>query len=280
MNDPSNDESPILAGGALELLFEASDLPKLDLPKPLFEAYGGGLGFARPCVVANFVSSVDGVVALPVDVESGQVVSGGSDADHFVMGLLRACADVVMVGAGTYRKAARDLFHAEAIYPAAAPWYAALRRRLGLPERPRFVLVTASGAVDPSGPALEGGIIVTTTRGQAALGDRVSSQTRIVALSGDSLRLAEVLALLRAGGAGMVLTEGGPSLFAELVRGSLVDELFVTTSPALLGRFADDGRKSLAQGFDLSRTPLTLASVRRHGSHLFSRYRIAKTEPR
>jgi hypothetical protein len=59
-------------GQPLELLFEHSDLPRFELPSELIASYGGTLGFESPCVYANFVASLDGVVALP----------GGIWADH------------------------------------------------------------------------------------------------------------------------------------------------------------------------------------------------------
>lgn len=60
----------------------------------------------RPTVIANFVSTVDGVVAFDVIGSSGGgEISGFFAADRFVMGLLRAMADVVLVGAGTVRAA-------------------------------------------------------------------------------------------------------------------------------------------------------------------------------
>ncbi|AKV03571.1 5-amino-6-(5-phosphoribosylamino)uracil reductase [Labilithrix luteola] len=258
----------------LELLFERTDLPRFALPAKLAEAYGGGLGFAEPCVVANFVASVDGVVALPGESESGHIVSGGSDADRFVMGMLRTCADVVMVGAGTFRKAGDDRFDAASIYPAGAALFAEARRALGLSERPRFAVVTASGNVDPKSPALENGLVVTTARGEAALRPIASSTTEIVALASQRLDVRDVVALLRDRGARVILSEGGPSLFGELVAAGMLDELFVTTSPTLFGRFPNDGRKSLVSGSDLGGKPLELLGLRRDGSHLFSRYAV------
>jgi hypothetical protein len=61
---------------------------------------------------------------------------------------------------------------------------------------------------------------------------------------------------------------------AELVHDRVLDELFVTTSPTLFGRFPDDGRKSLTAGLDLTGAPLELLSLRRHASYLFSRYAL------
>src|SRR5207302_6591586 len=127
----------------------------LGLPGPLVRAYGGDLSLAEDCLVANFVESVDGVVAFPDAAgESGAVVSGGSAADHFLMGLLRACADAVLIGAGTLRAAPRDLWFADAIFPEAAELYA----RIGKLQPPLYV-VSGSGAVDPAHPALRQGVL-------------------------------------------------------------------------------------------------------------------------
>ena len=97
----------------LEVLFESAGAG-LGIPEPLARAYGGDLSLPPEGVLANFVESVDGVVAFPeAGQESGAIVSGGSDADHFLMGLLRACADAVLIGAGTLRAAPRDLWFPE-----------------------------------------------------------------------------------------------------------------------------------------------------------------------
>ena len=99
----------------LERLFEREGLPCFGLPAELAAAYGGDFGLGRPELYANFVASVDGVVALPGAGESGQRVSGGDEPDRFIMGLLRAAADAVLIGAGTFRTAVGDLWHPEAV---------------------------------------------------------------------------------------------------------------------------------------------------------------------
>jgi len=235
----------------MEVLFESATGGG-SLPAPLSRAYGSDLALGRQFLVANFVESVDGVVAFPdADKESGGIVSGGSEADRFLMGLLRACADAVLIGAGTLRAAPRDLWYPEAIFPPAAEPYAALRRQLGLEEQPRLYVVSGSARVDPAHPALrEGGIVLTGKR-----------------------QPHEIVAELRAQGRHRILCEGGPGLFAELLQAGLVDELFLTVSPRLFGRWPGDQRKALAEARDLQGMPLTLLSLRRHGSHLFLRYR-------
>jgi hypothetical protein len=66
-------------------------------------------------------------------VDSGQRISGGDEPDRFIMGLLRASADAVMIGAGTFHLAAGGLWHPETVCPQAAESFAELRRMLGLP---------------------------------------------------------------------------------------------------------------------------------------------------
>jgi len=259
---------------ALEVLFERRDLPRFGLPGELVEAYGADLGFETPRLFANFVASVDGVVALPGDEESGHVISKDNEADRFVMGLLRACADAVLIGAGTFRKTPGHLWHAEAIYPGAGALFAETRRRFGLGAHPTLVLVTGSGAIDPEAPALTDAWIVTTASGEARLRASVPSSTRVHVLGSDRIPFKELLDALRAEGFRRVLTEGGPTLFAKLVAENLLDELFLTSSPALFGRFPNDRRKALADGVDLAGVPLELLSARRSESHLFLRYSL------
>jgi riboflavin biosynthesis pyrimidine reductase len=256
----------------LELVFERPGLPAFGLPPELAALYGGDLGFERPRLYANFVSSLDGVVALRTAGDSGGIISGSSRADKFVMGLLRACADAVLLGAGTFRKTSGHRWHAEAIYPAAARFFADLRRRLGLRPQPPLVLVTGSGEVDVTAPALSDALIVTTRAGEAKLQGRLPPGARLLPQDSDSLVLAPVLERLRADGMGLVLTEGGPSLVGKLMMEGLLDELFLTSSPLLYGRTEGDGRKSLVEGVDLAGVSLDLLSARRDGSLLFLRY--------
>jgi riboflavin biosynthesis pyrimidine reductase len=268
---------PSNSAADLELLYERADLPRFDLPAALSTRYGGGLGFAAPCLYANFVSSLDGVVAVSSEGDSGPIISLHSQTDRFVMGLLRACAEAVIVGAGTFRKASGHLWHADTIYPPAAALYAETRRRLGLRPHPRLVLVTRSGTIDVAQPALDGALILTSRDAEARLRPQLPASAEMLALDSESLHLRELLPLLHQRGLRMLLTEGGPSLFAELVADRLLDELFLTSSPALFGRLPDDHRKSLADGLDIAGAELELLSVRRDGSHLFLRYRLLRS---
>ncbi|HYQ26923.1 MAG TPA: dihydrofolate reductase family protein [Polyangiaceae bacterium] len=272
--NPSNTSDLLPGGRALELLFDAGKSAALSVPEVLSAAYAGALRLPRECVFANFVASLDGVVALPGDTESGQIISGRNQADRFVMGLLRAAADAVLLGAGTFRKSGRHLWLPERIYPAGQAAFKAMRAALGLSERPQFVLVSASGVIDVTEPAIDGAWIVTTPKGEARVRAELPASARLVVQDSEQISLVQLLSSLRAAGFARILTEGGPSLFSQLVKQGLLDQLFLTSSPALFGRFAGDARKSLAEGLDLGGAACELSSARRHGSHLFLSYAL------
>ena len=102
----------------LELLFERRPACRdLDLPAELRALYGGGLGFDEPCVFANFVETIDGVVAIPDLPRSNALIAAESEADRFVMGLLRASADAVLVGSGTMLASPTGTWQPERVYP-------------------------------------------------------------------------------------------------------------------------------------------------------------------
>jgi riboflavin biosynthesis pyrimidine reductase len=263
----------------LDVLFEKSGLPSYDLPTDLERLYGGGLGFEAPRLYANFVSSLDGVVALEGEKLSSQMISGQSEADRFVMGLLRACADAVLIGAGTLRAAPGSLWTPTFIYPDAAGGFAELRRHLGRSDEPRLVLLTARGEIEARHPALEAGaLVLTTSLGARELRNRLSASSTVVAL-GDSraINLVDVIATVRGEGHEVVLSEGGPTVIAGLLQVGLLNELFLTLSPILAGRSDARGRPGLVEGIELlpsQSIPGDLLSIRKHGSHLFLRHAI------
>jgi riboflavin biosynthesis pyrimidine reductase len=260
----------------LSTLFERPGLPAFDLPEELRRRYDGPIGFASPVVYANFVSTLDGVVAMGADVPPS-IISGKSPADRFVMGLLRACADAVVVGAGTLRAEPKHLWTPERIDPGRTPAHRELRARLGRdPDGPALYLLTESGAVDPGLPAFQrGATVITTVLGASRLEGRLPSASRAVAVRSETVTTLAALDLVRADGHGVILTEGGPTILGQFVRAALVDELFLTLSPRVAGHGPGALRLGFVEGFafEADRLPAAdLLSVRRHGSHLFLRY--------
>jgi riboflavin biosynthesis pyrimidine reductase len=260
------------------VLAEDGDLPRWDVPAELATLYGGAIGLEEPCVVANFVQSLDGVVAVPKLPRSHARLGDESDGDRFVLALVRACADAVVVGSGTLLASPKGTWGIDRSYPPAAEALAELRSRRGRPAQPLLTVVTAGGSFDPAHPVLERGALVLTTAGAASrLRAVVPDATEVVAVSeGDTVDLAAALGVLRDRGYPVVLSEAGPSMFGSLLASRLVDELFLTVSPLLAGRAAA-ARLGLVEGVELlpqTRVAGRLRSVRRHGSHLFLRYRL------
>jgi riboflavin biosynthesis pyrimidine reductase len=263
----------------LEVLFERAGGPAFDLPDGLRERYGGTIGFDGPGLVANFVATIDGVVAIPSLAGSNKIIAGESEADRFVMALLRACADAVIVGSGTLQASPRSRWTPEAAFPDAAHGLAELRRRLGKPPLPELAIVTGSGMLDPAHPAFERGAVVLTTDGGAqALEGRLPTPCRVVPLGvGTRVDLGRALDHLRAEEHQLLLVEAGPHVVGSLLADRLLDELFLTVSPLLAGRPEGETRLGLVEGVSLlpdARVEARLMSVRRSDSHLFARYEL------
>jgi len=266
----------------LEVLYEESQLPDFDLPDELAEAYGGPLGFTQPRLYANFVSSLDGVVAMPGVLQSNRLIAGASDVDRFVMGLLRACADAVLVGAGSLSAAPTTRWTAEHAYPPAAEFYARLRRQRDRPPQPTLAVLSGNGSIDAAHPGLGGRtLILTSGPGAAQLGRRLPRSATIVPIGcTPTLEPAAAVQALRAGGHELILCEGGPTVLGSLLTARLVDELFLTISPVLAGRASQRQRPGLVEDAEFLPTRNIagqLLSVRRSQSHLFARYALTES---
>lgn len=230
---------------------------------------------ADDCVYANFVATLDGVVSIPPMPSSNVFVAGDSDADRFLMGLLRAYA--VLIGAGVLRASPRGTWRAEGIYPPLADAFEELRHRLGLAPAPEVAVLTGSGSIDPDHPLLtSGALVLTGTPAADRLRGALPEATTVVALAdGPTIDAVRVVDALRERGHRRILCEAGRT-FGALLEARLVDELFLTSSPLLVGDGGPGSRYSLVEGADLTPTGTRarLLSVRRQGSHLFTRHTL------
>jgi riboflavin biosynthesis pyrimidine reductase len=251
------------------------------VPAQLAELYDGALAIREGTVYANFVSSIDGVVALEAGTApSGGIISGRNEADRFVMGLLRAFADAVVVGAGTVRaEGGRALWTPDFIFPAAADAYRELRQILKRAPTPQLVVVSGRGDLDPSHHALQAGaLVLTSAHGVSQLRKRLPQTTEVRAVSdADRVDVDDLFRALALDGYRSILTEGGPQLFGQMVASDRVDELFLTVSPVLAGQKGDRSF-GLIRDLEFGRTPKRsrLLSVRRQESHLFLRYGLGR----
>ena len=271
----------------LEALYTDPRGPALPLPPELAALYGQ-LEFpphpGQPYVIGNFVSSLDGVVALntPGTKTGGGEISGFNEHDRMVMGLLRATADAVIVGAGTLRSVPNHRWTALYIYPPLVQVYQQLRANLGITEPPLNVIVTAQGAVNLALPVFQSGevpvLIVTTPSGAEQLRKQaIPSWVQVSVADGERAvsggAVLEAIRQLR--NCDLILTEGGPKLMSNFFAEHLLDELFLTLAPQVVGRDSTTERPGFVDGQRFApEQPVwgTLVDLKRGGSHLFLRY--------
>jgi riboflavin biosynthesis pyrimidine reductase len=273
----------------LETLFTVERGSDLPLPPDLLTLFGH-LQFpthqGRPYIIGNFVTTLDGVVTLnePGHVSGGDI-SGFNRHDQMVMGLLRATADAVIVGAGTLRSAPKHLWTAEYIYPPLSHAYRQLRTSLGKPVQPLNVIVSAHAHINLDLPVFQSGevpvVIVTTPDGLQRIREqhlpRSVQVLPVRTIHGtDALDVRAILeAVNHVQRSEIILVEGGPQLMGDFFAEQSIDELFLTLAPQIAGRDGHIDRPGLVAGKRFApEHPLwgTLIGVKRGGSHLFLRY--------
>jgi len=176
----------------------------------------------RPYLALNMVSSLDGRATL-----EGRTRGLSTGADRRFFHALRAQVDAVMVGAGTLREERYGrMMKSEEIRTR--------RADAGLPPDPLAVVISASLSLPADLPLLaepEQRVVVAT----ASDGELTGARAAI-----DYVRCGDDLPVLMAKlreehGVRSVLCEGGPTLNSYLLAANLVDELFLTLNPKLIG---------------------------------------------
>jgi 5-amino-6-(5-phosphoribosylamino)uracil reductase len=238
-------------------------LPGAELPvKDVYSILDWQAAPGRPFVALNMVASVDGRVAV-----GGSARGIGSAVDRALMMALRANADAVMFGAGTLR--------AEGVGKGVAAGWVPFRLERGLAPQPLLVVLTASGHLpleraffaDPDRAIV---CVARSTPREAV--ERLESRATVRIAGDERPDPGEALRILGDEfGIRRVLCEGGPELSHSLLEANLLDELYLTLAPKLLG----GGERSLLIGASFV-TPiaLTLLSVHEHEGELFLRYAI------
>lgn len=232
----------------------------------LYSALDWASPAARPFLALNMVSSVDGRAAA-----NGSAAGIGSRIDASLMRELRARVDAVLHGVGTLR--------AEAFVPTVPDALAAAREARGQSRQPLAVLVTGSGRLPLDRPyfrqADQSRVVVTTAAGAAAMDPAALASVRVLVAGETSVDLAAAAATLRGEhGVRTMLCEGGPTLNHALLAAGIVDELFLTFAPKLLGPTGP----SIVEGtpFGLAGAiPLRLLALHAAGDELFLRYGVA-----
>jgi riboflavin biosynthesis pyrimidine reductase len=190
----------------------------------------------------NFIESLDG--AITVEGRSGGL---GTPGDKRIFALLRALADVVLVGAGTAAT--------EGYGPSTVP-IAVVSRRASLAPGDRL--------------AVPGTLLVTCAAADAGRRAALADAGVDVLVAGDDdvdLPLAQRLLAER--GLEHITCEGGPTLLRAALQAGIVDELALSIAPRLVG----SGEPTLLGAHPLADVvPMRLVQVLEEDGVLFTRY--------
>jgi riboflavin biosynthesis pyrimidine reductase len=213
-------------------------------------------------VMANMVGGLDGAAAI-----GGRVGALSTAPDAALFRLMRALADVVLVGAETVRREGYGSIRL-------AENQAAARQAAGRPAAPRLAVVTRSLDLDWSGGAFAGApaesrtLIITCKAADARRVDRAREVADVVIAGEDRVDPEQAVLRLWELGHRVVLCEGGPTLLGELVAAGCLDELCLTIAPLMDG-------DPLPVAVSPPGAPLrhfALRDVLRDGDTLFLRY--------
>ncbi|MDH4037138.1 MAG: dihydrofolate reductase family protein [Candidatus Krumholzibacteria bacterium] len=218
-------------------------------------------------VSVNMAVSVDGRITT----RTREHFALGSENDRRLMDELRAAADAVIVGAGTVRHDGWPMLirYADLREKRVAagrsphPVNVVLSRALDLPIRARFFQTDQTER-----------IVFTTRQAPVARVKRFGSVADVVVLPGRRLSPAAIVSQLHARGLRGLLLEGGGEVHFAFAEANLVDRLYVTITPRLIGGM---GAPSLLDGKGFlqdSHQHLKLESLRREGDEIFLCYRV------
>ncbi|WP_432110407.1 pyrimidine reductase family protein [Streptomyces sp. AA1529] len=189
---------------------------------------GGGVEGAARWLRGNMVASLDGAIH-----HGGRSQPLSSPADMRIFGVLRALADVVVVGARTVRQ--------EGYRPAKRRRaFADRRAAAGQPPAPVIAVVSAGLELDFAAPLFtEPAVPTLVITGGGAPPDRVERARQagaevIFAGEGGNADPARVPGLLADRGLRRQLTEGGPTLLGEFADAGVLDELCLSIAPRIV----------------------------------------------
>lgn len=176
----------------------------------------------------NFVASPDGAVSV-----DGRSAGLGSPGDKRVFDLLRALADVVLVGHGTASAEGYGPIDPDSSV-------GRLRATLGRPATAPIAVVSRGASLAPDGRLARGGgsptILVTCAAADAARRAALADAGVTVLVCGqDDVDLPTALDRLAGLGLDQVLCEGGPQLLSAALTVGIVDELDLSIAPVLVG---------------------------------------------
>jgi 5-amino-6-(5-phosphoribosylamino)uracil reductase len=209
-------------------------------------------------VFSNLAISLDGRIAD----RAAPSKPLGTPLDRKTMQVIRKECDVVLVGSGTLRAHPRTM-----------------KINSKLPKnrkQPANVIISASADFDPGWDFWKDTevvrIVFTTERSLAKAVENSADRALVFAAGqGEKVEMKRVFEKLKALGFKSVLVEGGGEIMAEVLQAGLLQELYVTLTPWILG-----GRHnpSIVMGDETLWTKLELKKQRKVGQEVYFLYKV------
>jgi riboflavin-specific deaminase-like protein len=215
-----------------------------------------------PYTIVNFISSADGRAAF-----KGRSAAFGDEADQELFHGLREQVDAVLAGTGTLRMERYGRLIRK-------PERQQRRAQAGRTPEPLACIVTRSGDVPLDAPMFsepeQRVVLFSPVELEVA---ELSAQVELVIVDPGELTLTTVFRRLRSHhDVRSLLCEGGPTVFGSLLREGLVNELFLTLAPKLVG---GGGAPTIASGPELPElTQLRLIWLLENEGALYLRYGV------
>jgi riboflavin-specific deaminase-like protein len=213
----------------------------------------------RPYVVCNFVSSADGKATA-----KGRTALLGGEADRTVFHLLRTQADAILAGTETLRTERYGVMIRD-------QGLSQIRLNEGRSAQPIAVVITRSGRVPFDIPLFADADSRVALYAPAGIDvPACEAHVDVHQISADGSELTQALRSLRRDHAvRSLLCEGGPALFTAMLAEGLIDELFLTLAPTIVG----GAELGITTGQALDELlPLRLMWALAHDGALFLRY--------
>lgn len=282
--------TPIGPGAPYALLSDALSSVAPSLPAPFREILGGDWTMParldRPYVYSNLAASRDGRMSFSEPgFDASGVVTMANPHDRWLMALLRARADAVMMGDTTVRIERGILATAEYVCDYDAAAWRALRAHEGRHPQPWMVILSYDSAIDPAEACFQNPetriVLATTAHGIAraqALARDARAEVFAHELGAEWIDLNALTRLLfDQYGVRALLCEGGPRVMGGMLQAGLIDEEFLTYCPVIVGASRERPRPSYIEGtaFMPQRAPLShIQTLRRAGDYLFLHTRV------
>lgn len=184
----------------------------------------------------------------------------GTPLDRRTMQVIRKKADVIVVGAGTLR---------------AHPHCARVKGAPKSYKQPVNAIVTASGKLDPTWPFWEDDsvirIVFTTSKGVSAALKACRDRALVIECGKSEVDVKAVFQKLKEMNFKNVLVEGGGVFVASVMKKKLLQEMYVTLTPWVLG---GSGNPSIVEGDEALWSKLELVKQRRVANEIYLHYRV------